>query len=404
MLVGMMFLLFLTPVVFQTYTAFNQARSYRDIINNITYANQLATDVNTNIEPVAWNIVAGKVDFNESGILPMISDIRERMSTIKNNTSSVDNRGIMEISLRALNTLENYLIRLRTQINAKYPVAENEQLLEEIRVCVAGINDLLQEFSSKQAMEVSALNEKMYRQSYAGFLFNILLTATTILASAAMFLNIIQKSVEEQKQRQMLEYKLLQQQITPHFLYNTLDAIIWSAEADDTASVITLVSSLSSFFRTSLSKGVDFVPISNEVEHIKSYLTIQQMRYSDVLTYEIDVDEGFSNQVILKLLLQPLVENSLYHGIKNTRERGKITVSVKKVDGKVRFTVADNGIGMTQDRLAEVKHNLYTGGEKGYGLFNVNRRLKLYYDLAQGLEIQSEYGKGTEVSFMLDIL
>ena len=400
-----MFFMLLAPVVVQTYTAFSQARSYRDIIDNITYANQLNTDVSANIEHVVWNIVAGKVKFDESEIMPLISDIRFRMNDIKNNTYSVDNRGIIEISLRALNTLENYLVRLKAQIDFKYPVSDNELLLDEIRVCVAVVNDLLQEFSSKQVAEASALNERMYLQSYRRFIISVSITVVIILASAIAFLYIIRKWFVEQRQRQKLEYKVLQEQITPHFLYNTLDAIIWAAEAEDSAGVITLVTSLSSFFRTSLNQGIDFVPISTEIEHVKSYLAIQQIRYSDILTYEIDVDQELDNQIILKLLLQPLVENSLYHGIRNIRGRGKITVTVKREGEKVRFSVADNGIGMKADKLAELKHNInLASGERGFGLFNVNRRLKLYYNLVKGIEIKSEYGMGTEVSFVLDAM
>jgi two-component system sensor histidine kinase YesM len=400
-----MFILLLTPVVVQTYSAFRQARSYRDIIDNITYANQLNNDLNANIEPLVWNIVAGKLKFDESGVMEFIADIRTRMNVIKNNTYSAENRSIMDISTRALNTLESYLIRLRTQINEKYRVADNEELLEEIRVCAAGINDLLQEFSSRQLTEVSDLNVRMYSESFRGVIISILLIIAITLASAAAFIYIIRKSAEEQKQRQMLEYRLLQEQITPHFLYNTLDAIIWAAEAKDTDTVITIVTSLSSFFRTSLSQGFDFVPISDELEHVRSYLKIQQMRYGDILTYEIDADEVLYGKKVLKLLLQPLVENSLYHGVRNTRERGKITVSVKKSEGNsVRFSVEDDGIGMKNEELEELKQNVYGGSvEKGYGLFNVNRRLKLYYNLPGGIEIQSEYGKGTKVSFMLNI-
>lgn len=452
----MMFALLLTPVILQTYTSFQQAQSYRAIIHNITYANELNTDVKGKIEPLVWNIVAGKMTFEESGIMHLISDIRSRMNDIKRNTYSAESSGFMEISLRALNTLENYLIQLKTQIDEKALVEENEKTLEEIRVCVAGINDLLQEFSSRQVVEVSILNQKMSEQSNRNFIINILLTITVLIVGAFTFwyisksimdpidklLNmagkiaggdfsfraelaasdefndlaagmntmsekielLIENSVEEQKQTQKLEHKVLQAQIKPHFLYNTLDTIIWAAEAKDMGEVITLVTSLSSFFRISLSQDVDFIPVSDEIEHVRSYLIIQQIRYYDVLTYEIIVDEGIKEQKILKLLLQPLVENSLYHGIRNTRERGKITVSAKYENSKVRFTVSDTGIGITPGELEKLKNEINCGGgERGYGLYNVNRRLKLYYGQAEGLEIKSEYKKGTEVSFVLDI-
>jgi len=403
----LMFVLLLTPVVVQSYTSYQQARAYSDLIDNIIYANQLNLDVGDRIEPVVWNIVAGKEGFDASGIMHRISNIRSRMIEIRNNTDSIDNRGTMEISLRALSILESYLARLKTQIDERYPVEENEKLLEEIRTCVAGINDLLQEFSSKQVEEAAVLNQAMARQSNLSFIFNISLTLVVIIFGgiAVWFISrsLMEKSIEEQKQLQIMEHKILQAQITPHFLYNTLDAIIWAAEADNMDDVITLVASLSTFFRISLSHGIDFIPIHDEIEHVRNYLVIQQLRYSDVLSYEIIIDKEIENKKILKLLLQPLVENALYHGIKNTRERGKITVSIKKTGEKLRFSVTDNGIGIKPKVLEELKHEINHGtGEKGYGLFNVNRRLKLYYGLEEGIEIKSEYKKGTEVSFSLE--
>ena len=403
----LMFMLLLTPVVVQSYTSYQQARAYSDLIDNIIYANQLNLDVGDRIEPVVWNIVAGKEGFDASGIMHRISNIRSRMIEIRNNTDSIDNRGTMEISLRALSILESYLARLKTQIDERYPVEENEKLLEEIRTCVAGINDLLQEFSSKQVEEAAVLNQAMARQSNLSFIFNISLTLVVIIFGgiAVWFISrsLMEKSIEEQKQLQIMEHKILQAQITPHFLYNTLDAIIWAAEADNMDDVITLVASLSTFFRISLSHGIDFIPIHDEIEHVRNYLVIQQLRYSDVLSYEIIIDKEIENKKILKLLLQPLVENALYHGIKNTRERGKITVSIKKTGEKLRFSVTDNGIGIKPKVLEELKHEINHGtGEKGYGLFNVNRRLKLYYGLEEGIEIKSEYKKGTEVSFSLE--
>lgn len=460
MLFIMIFVLMLTPIVVQTYTSFSQERAYRKMISNIAYANRLNTTVSTKIEPVVWDIVAGKVKFDDSGITQLIDTIKTDMNYISVNAYSVKNNGIIEIAMRALSTLEAYLDKLKTQIQNRGPVEENESVLEEIRVCVALINDLLQDFSSKQLDEVAILNQEMARQSNLNFFVNITLILIVISVGLFAFFYIyksimnpiekllsmsnkisegdfssrvelvasdefnelalgmntmsekiellIEKSIEEQKQLRISEAKMLQAQITPHFLYNTLDAIIWAAEAKNMSDVITLVSSLSSFFKISLSHGIDFIPISNEIAHVRSYLTIQQMRYSDVLSYEINVDEGLDNQHVLKLLLQPLVENSLYHGIKNTRERGKITISVTKVKGGVRFSVADNGIGMTRNELKELRRELNSdidsGIERGYGLFNVNRRLQLYYDSCKGIEVRSEYKKGTEVSFVLNIL
>ncbi|MCL2843120.1 MAG: sensor histidine kinase [Oscillospiraceae bacterium] len=455
-LFAVMFILLLTPIVVQSYTSFRQARAYGEIIDNIIYANQLNHDVSERIEPIVWNIVAGKESFGDSGIMPLIADIRIRMIEIRNHTDSVENRGVMDISLRALAILEDYLFRLRTQVAERYPVAENERLLEEIRICIAGINDLLSEFSSGQVNEASILNQAMSQQSSRAFIINILLALVAIFVSGFAFWYIskslarpieslltmsnkisegdfsfeialsasdefndlavgmntmskkiellLEQGIEEQKQLQIMEHKLLQAQIKPHFLYNTLDAIIWAAEADNVPDVVTLVASLSSFFRISLSHGIDFIPISNEIEHVKHYLVIQQIRYSDILTYEIDLDENIPDKKILKFLLQPLVENALYHGIKYTRDRGKITVSIKKEGEKLRFSVTDTGIGMTPETLETLKHNIHYGtGEQGYGLFNVNRRLKLYYGLQKGIEIKSEYKKGTEVSFTLDL-
>ena len=451
----LMIVLMLSPVIVQSYTSFQQAQAYREIMDNIIYANQLSQDVSNEIEPRVWNVVAGKERFEESGIMPLVEDLRARMFEIRNSTDSLENRSIMDISLRALMILEDYLIRLRTNIDDREPVAENEILLEEIRVCVAGINDLLLEYSSLQVAEAAVLNEAMSRQSNRNLLITISLTIVVIIAGGFAFWYIsrslmnpiekllqmsnkiangdfshrvglstsdefndlakgmnamagqiellLEKGIEEQRQIQIMEHKVLQAQIRPHFLYNTLDAIIWAAEADNMEDVITLVTSLSSFFRISLSHGIDFIPISDEIEHVRNYLIIQQIRYYDVLTYDIIVDEDIPDINILKLMLQPLVENSLYHGIKNTRDRGKINVSIKKEGDKLRFSVSDNGIGMSPETLEALKYEINHGrGEKGYGLYNVNRRLKLYYESSEGIEIKSEYKKGTEVSFLLD--
>lgn len=196
------------------------------------------------------------------------------------------------------------------------------------------------------------------------------------------------------------ELRLLQEQINPHFLYNTLDNIIWLAESNETQQVVNMVSALSDFFRTTLSKGKDYISVKDEEAHINSYLQIQQFRYRDILTYEIDMDEEVYDCEILKLTLQPLVENALYHGIKGKRGLGHIRVSGCIREGLLEFKVQDNGIGMKEGRLREVRKMITGEMERtkekgGFGLFNVNERIRLNYGQQYGLRIESVYGEGT---------
>ena len=142
---------------------------------------------------------------------------------------------------------------------------------------------------------------------------------------------------KKQENLRIIENRLLQEQINPHFLYNTLDAIVWLAEENKSAEVVKMVTSLSDFFRTTLSKGHDYITVKEERTHIESYLEIQQFRYQDILDYEIQMDEEIYGYIIPKLTLQPLVENALYHGIKNKRGKGKILITGKKQGDKNHF-------------------------------------------------------------------
>lgn len=218
--------------------------------------------------------------------------------------------------------------------------------------------------------------------------------------------NLVEDIRVEQLNLRATELKLLQAQINPHFLYNTLDTIIWLAEAGQKEQVVMMVSTLSDFFRTTLSKGRDYITVKEETAHIRSYLTIQQFRYRDILEYEIDIPEELEEYQILKLTLQPLVENALYHGIKNKRGLGHILVSGKKQGDHLVFTVRDNGKGMDPERLAYVQR-LISGELKdedapsGFGLFNVNQRLQLNYGPEYGLILASEEGEWTEVNVII---
>lgn len=215
--------------------------------------------------------------------------------------------------------------------------------------------------------------------------------------------NLVEDIQMEQRNLRTTEQKLLQAQINPHFLYNTLDAIIWLAESGQKEQVIMMVTALSDFFRTTLSKGRDYITVQEEESHIRSYLQIQQFRYQDILQYEIEIPEELYQYQILKLTLQPLVENALYHGIKNKRGMGRILVSGHLEEGRIVFLVADNGLGMQPDQLAKIQEAMNAnqeereGSSTGFGLFNVVQRIKLNYGPQYGIWISSSYGEGTEV-------
>ena len=192
----------------------------------------------------------------------------------------------------------------------------------------------------------------------------------------------------------------------PHFLYNTLDAIIWLAEAGQKEQVVMMVSSLSDFFRTTLSKGRDHISVEEEEAHIRSYLEIQHFRYRDILEYEIRIPEELHEYQILKMTLQPLVENALYHGIKNKRGLGHITVTGEQEGERLIFCVRDNGMGMEPERLQKVRR-IITGEladentSSGFGLSNVEQRIRLNCGADYGLSIDSVYKEGTAVQVVI---
>jgi two-component system sensor histidine kinase YesM len=218
---------------------------------------------------------------------------------------------------------------------------------------------------------------------------------------------LLDSKIQEQENLKKAELRALQAQINPHFLYNTLDTIIWMAESKKTDQVVKIVSALSKFFRISLSKGMDWITIGEEVERIRSYLIIQKMRYRDILDFNIEVDKEVTEHTILKLILQPLVENALYHGIKNKRKGGTINVRARmKGENEILLEVEDDGIGFTPEKLAQLRSELEDDSgsiklESGFGLDNVNKRIKLYYGKPYGLSVQSQYASGTCVTLVI---
>ena len=206
---------------------------------------------------------------------------------------------------------------------------------------------------------------------------------------------LMEEIIRQQNERRKSELDALQSQINPHFLYNTLDTIVWLVEGGMQQDAVDMITSLSVFFRTSLSKGKDIIPLSEEKRHTLSYLEIQQSRYRDIMEFEINIPPELDEVMVPKLTLQPLAENALYHGIKNKRGKGKILIEGFNLGDDMMLRVTDNGQGMTPERLYEVQEAIRTGERAGFGLAAVSERIVLYYGPGYGLKISSTEGEGT---------
>jgi two-component system sensor histidine kinase YesM len=204
--------------------------------------------------------------------------------------------------------------------------------------------------------------------------------------------------VIENENKRKSDIESLQAQINPHFLYNTLDSIIWLAANKKSREILKMTSALSSLLRIGISKGESFIFIKEEIEHIKSYLTIQKMRYNEKLDFTIEVDKSVLELKTLKLILQPLVENSIYHGIKNKEGTGLIEVKCLAAQDHVVFIVKDNGAGMDEDRIQEV---FYSSNQAGIGISNVKNRIRLHYGEAYGLTCHSVINEGTTIELRI---
>ncbi len=213
--------------------------------------------------------------------------------------------------------------------------------------------------------------------------------------------NLIQENKQAERRKRHAELELLQAQINPHFLYNTLDTIIWLIEADKKQDSINMVSALSDFFRFCLSRGKDIITLEEEQKHILSYLSIQKIRYQDRMDYEVHIPDSLYPYSIPKLTLQPLVENSIYHGIKLQREKGLIKVEAIDMGDKIELIVKDNGAGMTEERLKEMRKVIINGEKVGFGLRTVHERMQLLYGEEYGLSISSTEGVGTTLTAVI---
>ena len=453
----------LIPTIYANIIATMHLNQYDTIITNVSRANQINKIVREKLSIELWDIVSGTIRFDKGKQYDMLREVESGIDSMLSQATTPSSRRELEVAKRTLETLRRNIAELGKQIENGARVSSNEEELDEIRGIISLLSNILQNFIVGE-IEAAAITNASIRRGYSTLtliLAIILLLVLVVsfcqiisisngikgpisdmenlsskiaggnlavrvsepsiieLSQLARNMNImagkikelIAQNIEEQKNLQKAEMKLLQAQITPHFLYNTLDTIIWLAEEEETEEVIKVTCAFSEFLRISLSRGHEWITVQQELEHVKHYLTIQKVRYSSILNYEIESETELNSYCILKLTLQPLIENAIYHGIKNKRGRGHIKLVARYSDGTkdfMTFSIEDDGAGFSRQRLSEVQEELKNSQKDAetltsvYGLYNVNKRLILYYNnLTDGIHIESTEGQGTKVYFTI---
>jgi len=456
-------ILLLVPALASLTMMFLTTAGYHRSMSRMETVAALKPVVGTRLPEQLFSVAAGRIGYEESGVDALLDSVNQTLDRLLEDAGGA---GALELTVarRTTVTLAGYLQQLRAGMAAGAPVADMEQLVEEARNVGELVTDMLDDFISAQIDGTVQNGAELQKIVWLAAVAEIILLAVALVSAGSTSQNmantirssirqlegsmhrltggdlkarvpdmeveelselaqqinvtanrletLIERSRVEQENLAKSELRLLQAQINPHFLYNTLDAIIWQAQSGKSEEVIHLTRSLSDFFRISLSSGADWIPLSGEVRHVSGYLSIQKTRYRDILNYEIDIPEALQGGYIVKLLLQPLVENALYHGIKGKRGGGVIRVSAVPDGGRVRFTVSDTGKGMTPEELARVVAVMRSDAPalsgvapaegSSFGLRNVDARIRLFYRQKTGLEIESGPG-GTTVSFCVPL-
>lgn len=444
-------------LVFTFYNLWDMNHNYEDMVNSTVVASEFSLDFKKDFDYETYLLIVGNKTMEESELNSMIEEAERIVAGLEEITEAEANIARLDSVNKYLSNLRIYVGRIEENLQRGNRYEDNMEIWEnDVQIVTSLVGDTMSQYiyyevrgiqQSRAAYQAFFVN--MIRFSLLGMgivLILVIILSYYIPRSITMPITRISKVTDqvakgnlsvraaaesgaearmlsdslnamidkinelldqvttEQVRLRKAEFELLQAQINPHFLYNTLDTIVWLAEAGDQKRVVSMVGNLSDFFRTSLNQGKDIISIREELAHVRSYLEIQQVRYQDILRYKITVPEDLYEYKIPKITIQPLVENALYHGIKNKRGQGTITVTGKRNENGFVLYVRDNGIGMTQERLKEVRAGIqklsYTGKEI-YGLYNVNERIRLNFGETYGISIESTYGEGTCVSISL---
>jgi two-component system sensor histidine kinase YesM len=266
--------------------------------------------------------------------------------------------------------------------------------------------------SSKISQPINRLKTSMELVEHGNFNINIDVQGTEEVEQLSRRFNtmvariraLMAQIIQEQEAKRKYELEVLQAQINPHFLYNTLNSVVRMVGVGKNEDVIQTITSLSKLFRISLSSGKMIITVQDELEHIRNYLILQKMRYKNKFEFEIEAQEETLPYKTVKLILQPIVENAIYHGIEFMVDEGFIHISVAIVDGKMLFQVKDNGVGIPPQKLEHLLTGQVTSEKSsGVGFKNVHERIKLFFGNEYGLEVESELEVGTCVRIWIPL-
>lgn len=447
-------------LIFCFYNMWSGNRQHEQMIESAIVASEFSLDFQKDFDYETYLVIVENKSMEESKLSTMLTDANRIVNNLESITNSQENRERLESAKRYLENLQSYTERIDENLSIGNKYEENLEIWEnDVQIVTSLLRETIFEYIYYEIDEIQTIHEE-YQSFYMKLItisiliFFVILVVMIFLSyyiplsitrpirrlsqvtdqvargnlevrsdvtagaevgmlndSLNSMIDKINELLEQVKKEQIslrkAEFQLLQSQINPHFLYNTLDAIVWLAESGEQKKVVNMVGSLSDFFRTSLNQGKDIISLKEELQHVRSYLEIQQVRYQDILQYEIDVSEELFPYQIPKITIQPLVENALYHGIKNRRGLGTIRITAEKEKGFFIIHVEDNGIGMKAERLYEVKDaikNKIPTQKDIYGLYNVNERIRLNFGDRYGISIQSTYLKGTIVNIILPYL
>ncbi|MCR5656380.1 MAG: sensor histidine kinase [Butyrivibrio sp.] len=410
------FILLLPSILFMIFAYYNLSKindRYNNMITSVVEASKFSLDFKEDFDYETYLLIVGNVSPEDSKLPELISHARNVIDGLKDYTNTPENMKRIESALKYLSNLEGYIEKIEDNLNYEDRYDSNMIIWEnDVQIVTSLVQETVNEYiyyENKQLQTAQKDSEDFYRNyiriSIGIVIFVLLSVLIVSLVGPIWITRPIEEQVKkEQKLLRKAEFEVLQAQINPHFLYNTLDAIVWSAEAGNQRQVVKMVGSLSDFFRSSLNKGKEIVTIKEEIQHVRSYLEIQQIRYQDILSYQLEVSEDLYPYHIPKITIQPIIENALYHGIKNKRGGGMIRVTGNIHDDMIEIIVADNGMGMEEGRLQAVRESL--SHEKPehsaiYGMYNVNERIKLEFGEEYGLSVDSKYGYGTTVTITL---